>query len=168
MQQIPYPSHALAQRINTKPAKEFMKAIFGKVLKNILNQDFTGVSDLKNLSGFNRILIEDSTKAQLHERLSEAFQGTGGSASKSQVKIEYIFDYLSEKFVHIEFCSGNIPDQSLGNRIISILEKDDLVLVDLGYYSLKRIKAIESAYAYFISRLKSDVVFIKAQRLGDH
>ncbi len=148
---------ALAQRINTKSAKEFMKTAFGKLLKNVISQDFTGTSDLKNLSGFNRILIEDSTKAQLHERLSDAFKGTGGSASKSQIKIEYIFDYLSEQFVHMKFCSGNIPDQSLGDLIIPILEKDDLVLADLGYYSLKRIKAIDNASAYYISRLKSDV-----------
>jgi hypothetical protein len=140
-----------------------MKACFGKVLKETVSKDFIHVSDLKNLSGFNRILIEDSTKAELHEKLSPHFTGTGGTASKSAVKIDYIFDYLSEEFVAIDFFSGNTPDQSLANRIIPILEKDDLVLRDLGYYVLEQLKEIEQKNAYYISRLKIDVLVYESR-----
>jgi hypothetical protein len=153
---------ALAQRINTRGAEAFMKACFGKILKEVVKKDFVGVSDLKNLSGFNRILIEDSTKAELHEKLSPYFKGTGGTASKAAVKIDYIFDYLSEDVVYIDFFSGNIPDQSLASRIIPILEKDDLVLRDLGYYALERLKEIEQKDAYYISRLKIDVLIYES------
>lgn len=155
---------ALAQRINTKPAQAFMKACFGKVLKEAIKTGSSGLSDLTNLSGFNRILIEDSTKAQLHEKLHSFFKGSGGKASKSAVKIDYTFDYLSEDFINIDFCSGNIPDQALANRIISILEKDDLVLRDLGYYALERFKEIEQKGAYFISRFKDDVLVYESVR----
>jgi hypothetical protein len=103
------------------------------------------------------MLIEDSTKSELHEKLSPHFKGSGGLASKASVKIDYIFDYLSEKFVFIEFVSGNIPDQSLADRIITVLEKNDLVIRDLGYYVLERIKEIERKNAYYISRLKINV-----------
>ncbi len=154
---------ALAQRINKSPAQEFMKACFGKVLKEMVKQDFSGLSDLHNLSGFNRILIEDSTKAELNEKLSPHFKGTGGVASKSAIKIDYIFDYLSEKVVDIEFFSGNIPDQSLASRLIRILEKDDLVIRDLGYYALQRLKEIEQELAYYISRLKADVIVYESK-----
>ena len=64
---------ALAQRINTKAAVEFMKACFGKVLKEVISRDYTTLFDLKNLSGFNRVLIEDSTMAELNEKLSPHF-----------------------------------------------------------------------------------------------
>lgn len=154
---------ALAQRINTKSAEAFMRACFGKVLKEIVKKEFVGLSDLQNLSGFNRILIEDSTKAELHEKLSPYFKGSGGGASKSAVKIDYIFDYLSEEIVDIEFFSGNVPDQSLAKRLILVLEKDDLVLRDLGYYALERLKEIEVKEAYHISRLKSDVVVYESK-----
>lgn len=149
---------ALAQRINSKEAEAFMKACFGKVLKEIIRKDFSYLSDLPNFSGFNRILIEDSTKAELHEKLSPYFKGTGGSASKASVKIDYIFDYLSEELVDIDFFSGHIPDQTLSKRIVTILEKDDLVIRDLGYYALERFKEIEKKGAYFISRFKDDVL----------
>ena len=154
---------ALAQRINTKSAVEFMKACFGKVLKEIVKKDFDNLSDLQNLSDFNRVLIEDSTKAELHEKLSPHFKGSGGAASKSSVKIDYIFDYLSEAVVDVDFFSGSVPDQSLASRLIPILEKDDLVIRDLGYYALDRLKEIEVKGAYHISRLKIDVAVYKSK-----
>lgn len=148
---------ALAQRINSAGAIAFMKACFEKVFLNIVKKDFTQLLDLHNLSGFNRLLIEDSTTAELHEKLSPYFKGSGGSASKALIKINFIFDYLSEKVVDIEFCSGSIPDQALAGRIIQVLEKDDLVVRDLGYYALQKIKEIEQRGAYYVSRLKTDV-----------
>jgi len=148
---------ALAQRMNTKPAERFMKACFEKMLKETIQNEFKSFSDLPNLVGFNRVLIEDSTKAELHEKLSPHFQGSGGVASKAAVKIDYIFDYQSEKIVDIQFFSGNNPDQALAGRVTFLLEKDDLLIRDLGYYALGRIKEIEEADAYYISRFKSDV-----------
>ena len=145
---------ALAQRINSKWSAAFMKACFETVLKNLVKQELTGMSDLKNLSGFNRMLIEDSTRAELHEKLSPYFKGSGGVASKASVKIDYIFDYLSEKMVDIDFFSGNQPDQSLAGRLICMLEKDDLVIRDLGYFVIKKLQEIEEKGAYYISRWK--------------
>jgi hypothetical protein len=148
---------ALAQRINTIEARAFMKACFGKMISAIIRKDFYPLRDLKNLSGFYRILIEDSTTAEIHEALSPEFKGAGGSASISAVKINFIFDYLSEQVVNIDFFSGNVPDQALAGNIISLLEKDDLVIRDLGYYALPKIKQIVERGAYFISRLKGGV-----------
>ena len=151
---------ALAQRINTKTAEKFMRAYFGKVLKEVVKQDVADVSDLHNLSGFNRVLIEDSTRVELHEKLGFYFKGCGGIASKASLKIDYIFDYLSEEIVDIEFFSGNVPDQSLSGRIISLLEKDDLVIRDLGYFVLKAMQEIEKNEAYYVSRWKvSELVY---------
>jgi hypothetical protein len=149
---------ALTQRINTKSAVAFMRTCFAKVLKEVVKKDLGSLGDLQHLSGFNRILIEDSTKAELHEKLSSHFKGTGGVASKSSVKMDYIFDYLSEEVIDVEFFSGNMPDQSLASRLIPLLEKNDLVIRDLGYYARERLKEIEKADAYWISRLKNDVV----------
>lgn len=147
---------ALTQRINSKGAEAFMKACFGKALKEMVRKDLAGLSDLQNLSGFNRILIEDSTRAELHEKLSPYFKGSGGAASKASVKIDFIFDYLSEAIVDIDFFSGNKPDQGLAGRLIPMLEKDDLVIRDLGYFVLKKLQEIEEKGAYYISRWKAN------------
>lgn len=145
---------ALAQRMNTKVAQEFMKACFGKVLKEIVKKGLERVTDLQNLSMFKRILIEDSTRAELDERLSSIFPGSGGVASKSSLKIDYIFDYHTEGFVSLDFCPGNKPDQSLASNIIHLLKKGDLVIRDLGYFALNRLKEIEEKEAFYISRWK--------------
>ena len=147
----------LSQRLNTKAAERFMKACFEKILKETIQNELNSFSDLPTLGSFNRVLIEDSTKAELHEKLSPYFKGSGGVASTAAIKIDYIFDYLSEKIVDIEFFSGNTPDQSLASRIISQLEKGDLLIRDLGYYAIGRLKEIEEANAYYISRFKNDV-----------
>lgn len=147
---------ALAQRMNTKMAQAFMKACFGKVIKEILKQDFTTISDLDDLRDFNRILIQDSTRAELHEKLSTRFKGSGGVASRASVKIDFIFDYLSEEIINIDFCSGNKPDQSLAGNINALLEENDLVVRDLGYFALKRLQEIDEKGAYFISRWRVD------------
>lgn len=153
---------ALSQRINTKMAQEFMKACFGRVLKELVKQD-CGSSDLSNLSIFNRVLIEDSTRAELHEKLSPHFKGSGGVASKASVKIDFIFDYLSEDTVDVSFCSGNKPDQSLASHIIPILKKNDLVIRDLGYFVLERFQEIDRKEAYYISRWKVNECVYKSK-----
>jgi hypothetical protein len=147
---------ALAQRINTKMAQSFMRTCFGTVIKEIVKQDFTTISDLDDLRGFNRILIQDSTRVELHEKLSTLFKGSGGVASKASVKIDFIFDYLSEEIVSIDFFSGNKPDQSLAININSLLKENDLIVRDLGYFAVKRLQEIDMLGAYFISRWRVD------------
>jgi Transposase DDE domain len=148
---------ALAQRMNTKAAKNFMKSCFEKVFNNIVKKSCANLIDLQNLTVFNRILIEDSTQAELDEKLSPYFKGCGGSASKAALKINFIFDYLSEQFIDIRFFPGNKPDQSLAGHVISMLEKGDLVIRDLGYYALDKIKQIEQKSCFYISRFKSEI-----------
>lgn len=148
---------ALTQRINNASAARFMKACLSYILKEVIHKDIAPLSDLPHLARFNRILIQDSTKAELHEKLSPHFKGSGGAASTSAVKIDYIFDYQSEETINVEFFSGNIPDQALANRIIALLEEKDLVLRDLGYYLLDSMKKIEEKKAYYVSRFKVDV-----------
>lgn len=154
---------ALCQRINSAGAELFMKCCFEKVLANVIKKNMRSLSDISILSIFNRVLLEDSTTAQLHEELSSHFPGSGGSASKSSMKINAIFDFLSESFVDIHFCSGKTPDQALAGRIMHVLQKNDLVLRDLGYYALPKIKEIEKNEAYYISRLKSDVTVYESK-----
>lgn len=158
---------ALAQRINTTSAARFMKACLGYILKKVISKDIAPLSDLPRLAKFHRILIQDSTKAELHEKLSPHFKGSGGVASKSAVKIDYIFDYKSEETIDVEFFSGNVPDQTLANRIIDLLEKDDLVLRDLGYYLLDSMKKIEEKNAHYVSRFKVDVNVYKSKESKD-
>jgi len=150
---------ALAQRMNTINAKKFMESCFGKMLKEIFQKEFVALSDLPNLATFNRVLIQDSTVGELHEKLSPHFQGCGGSlhGSNAGFKIDYIFDYISEQFVDIYVCEGKKTDQVLGGRVTGMLQKNDLLIRDLGYFAISKLKEIAVVGACYITRLKSDV-----------
>jgi IS4 transposase len=148
---------ALAQRINTENAELFMKQCFSMVLREVVQKSTVEIGDLKNFKKFKRILIEDSTMIELNENASSIYRGRGGAASKAAVKINYIFDYLSEKTIEVKFTSGNTPDQKLAGRIIPLLAEDDLVIRDLGYFVLQRIKEIEDKKAFYVSRFKSNI-----------
>ncbi len=158
---------ALSQRMNTEAAEKFMKACFEKILKETLQMDLNNFSDLPALSCFNRLLIEDSTQFQLHEKLSPYFKGCGGSSSKASIKIDFCFDYFSERCVEIKFFSGDTPDQALATQMIPLLQNKDLLIRDLGYYALERIKEIDAAQAYYISRAKSDIAIYETTTSSD-
>lgn len=148
---------ALFQRMNTEAAELYMKKLLSEVFSEIVKKHSIDPKDFPNLKFFNRILIEDSTMVELHEKLSSTYKGRGGAASKSALKINYVFDYVSGQIVEIEVCSGNKPDQSLAGQIIPHLKQNDIVIRDLGYYVLKKFKEVEKAGGYNISRLKSNV-----------
>jgi IS4 transposase len=145
---------ALAQRINTQAAVRFMKFCFETVLKEIVRKEITSLTDLPNLSCFKHILIQDSSRMELHEKLSPYFKGSGGVASKASIKFDYIFDYLSEQAIDVEFYSGNKPDQSLANRLIPMIGVGDLVIRDLGYFIIDSLVRIEEKGAFYVSRWK--------------
>lgn len=148
---------ALAQRINSEGAETFMKKCFFEVLREVVRKPTSKLGDLKKYNKFARILIEDSTMIELNEKLSSIFKGRGGAASKAALKINYVFDYLSDQTIEVEFTSGNTPDQKLAGRIINNLVENDLIIRDLGYFVLKKFKEIEEKKAFYVSRFKSNV-----------
>lgn len=145
---------ALAQRINTKGAKEFMQACFGRVLKEFINKTVSEERDLQDLSYFSRFIIEDSTRIELDQRASKSFKGSGGLASKASIKINFSFDYFSEEFIRINFFSGIESDLTLSRHIFSELKPKDLLVRDLGYFILSQFQEIEEKGAYYVSRWK--------------
>jgi len=115
------------------------------------------------LAPFGRVLLEDSTPCRLHEKLADAFKGSGGSASPSAVKIDLIYDVLHHSLLEMHLCDGTAADQGRALAIIPHLRPDDLVLRDLGYLSLESLRQIEAQEAWYLSRLSKGVdVYLEA------
>lgn len=153
-------AQALCERINDSSSKTLMQAVFAQILFYARTKTIQRCPKLdKKLSRFNRVLIEDSTVAKLHEKLSKEYEGTnrGGTGAKSQVKIDLIHDIMKGEIIDAEIYEGKEPDQSLAGRIINYVQPDDLVIRDLGYFVLKHFKAIAEKAAYFLSRLQPNV-----------
>lgn len=146
---------SLQSKINRKETAMFIKEIMTSVMSHEIDRVLGKL--LKNRKKkapiFLRILIQDSTVISLPETLSKIFKGCGGTASKAAVKWDYIIDQMNHMIVKMRWVAGNVPDAALSGNIIDLIQEDDLVIRDLGYFNLGNFSKIISKKAYFISRL---------------
>jgi DNA-binding transcriptional regulator/RsmH inhibitor MraZ len=153
---------AVAKRI-TDYLVNFLKALLAHSLSFSLQ--FKSEPIYKNLaSKFTRILLHDSTSIQVDSKLVEHFPGCKNQSQKpiAILKIQAIYDLLSETFCKFNLSSFTRNDQRASSDIIDILKPGDLVIRDLGYFDLRNFKTIHSKNAYFINRLKFGTAIFKS------
>jgi hypothetical protein len=103
---------------------------------------------------FGRIVINDSTVFQLPEEYAGKYRGSGGGASKAGIKNQYCYDLLSQEIIDITVQEATIPDCRYA---LQDLRANDLRIEDLGYFKIEKLRLIEKAEAFFLSRLKFGV-----------
>lgn len=164
-------SQALAKRTNCQASSSLMKAVFVRILQKSRQKVMATFSNMEaTLSPFPKVLIEDSTVIRLHEKLQNRFKGTnrGGTAGRAQLKIDLIHEVKHDQIIEASIHSGNKPDQGLSSKILDHVRPGDLVIRDLGYYSLVVFQKIIEKGGYFLSRLKaSSKVFNEDMELLD-
>jgi len=108
--------------------------------------------------GFNKVLLQDSTTLKLPDKLASYFPGniTKG-IQKAIARIQCVMNLQTLEFLQFSLKSFRDNDQSASADVLNILSKGDLLIRDLGYFSLKTFKRIISRQAYFLSRLRFGV-----------
>lgn len=153
---------ALHQRLNSPQAVTYMQEVFHLALR----AQFAPLSAQLTpgcLAPFGRVFLEDSTQCRLHHKLADAFKGSGGSASSASVKIDVIYDLRHHRLHDLAVTAGRVADQGHATAIVPHLRADDLVIRDLGYFSLESLTQIATKQAWFLSRLSSTVaVYLSA------
>lgn len=155
-------SQALCKRINTPSSSALMKGVLNELLIKVHEKITYSCPKLAiGLKGFNRILVEDSSIIMLNEKLEEKYKGTnrGGCSGKAQVKIDLITDISKGLLVDAQLFRGNEPDRGIAERILSIIKKGDLIIRDLGYFTINAFRKIADFGSYFLSRLLPGVLF---------
>lgn len=142
-------------------AVEFLQSVFRQYFENqlILHRLPTILSDK-----FTAIRVMDSTEFKLPESLSHVFPGFSGEGTKACAQIQFEFDALSERVIHMSVENARVSDKTYASERLGSLRKGDLVLRDLGYYSISSYKEIESQEAFYISRLKPQVLIYEKKR----
>jgi hypothetical protein len=82
--------------------------------------------------------------------LQKHFKGHGGNGSKSALKINTIYDLLSGRFVHLREHSGAKSDQTLGQETLEHLQRNDLLMRDLGYLKITNLDKIQKIGAFYL------------------
>ena len=129
-------------------------SFFNKIFSYLMQDQSCALLNKEILTSFNRVLIQDSTKFKIHESHKENFGGFGKDVP-SALCIQLQFDVKASKMESIDIAAGNSSDSKSGNQKAHELQPDDLVINDLGYFSIATFRTIEQKKAYFVSRLKS-------------
>ncbi|MBA3237468.1 MAG: IS4 family transposase, partial [Parachlamydiaceae bacterium] len=170
-------SQALCERINDASSSRLMKGVFALLLCKIHEHITISCPKLTlGLEGFRRVLLQDSTVVTLNTKLEEIYKGTrrGNSCIKAQVKIDLIHDLSKGVLIDAKIFRGNEPDQGLAKRVLDYIKTGDLIIRDLGYFSMAVFAALIKINAYFLSRLLPRVNFYlnkndaKALDLGEY
>ena len=150
-------------RISKQAIDKRIKQPLIKFLESVLEKSLSlniGLECKKSLGVmFNRIITNDSTTIQLDSKLAEHFPGNKNQSNKKTaiLKIQAFYDLLAERFCHLSFSPYTKNDQKASVDILTMIQRGDLIIRDLGYFVLSVFTQIQQLGAYFLSRLKYNV-----------
>jgi len=137
--------------------KEFLKICLAKALE--ISMKRLNI-DNEVLAHLTHVYIIDSTNFDLHPKLSEIFKGNSGAASKSSLRIQFVYDFLSGR-MYIQIGDVKLTDAKTFHTIIKEarleIQGAALFLADLGYYKTDSFLLIDKSSHFFISKFKFDV-----------
>jgi hypothetical protein len=150
-----YSKQAFHQRLSKNIERflgEVAVALFGRMSAPLRAQGC--------FASFGRVLLQDSTIHSLPRRLAAAFPGSADQKCqhRAALKIQWVCDLLSGSLLQFSLASFRRNDQAAAPDILGILQKGDLVLRDLGYFSLPVLARVQTAGACFLSRLRQGLV----------
>jgi len=147
---------SLDERFNERTVN-FVKSILSRLIREQLSSLLYGEEFLSN---FNHVRIKDSTKFNVPSHLKEHYRGSGGSGSTSEagICIQFEFDLKTGQFLDLTLTEAIRNDQQDAKETAENVCKDDLVMRDLGYFSILVLENIHKKEAFFLSRLPSHVL----------
>jgi len=119
-------------------------------------------------SPFKRILTGDSSFLRLLKKNAEHFPAHGNAHGKTAgTKTDLIFDLLTGDPIYADLYLGTEQDKVIGDDLFGSLRREDLVLRDMGYFSVEAFRAIEEFGAHWLSRLPLSVDALVTQKTSD-
>lgn len=149
---------SLDERFNTF-AVTFMRQCFNAVFDQVLGyKTMTRVHPI-----FERVLLTDATSFQLPAHLAAFYQGNGGSNGPAGIKIHQQYELLTGSLRQLELRNSKENDVNLLQDFDYSQVKRELHLLDLGYFKIRHLQALDEAGGYFISRYKTGLTLYSRQ-----
>lgn len=139
------------------PCLEFVKAVLACALTSVAGAPVVIPSGI--LSSFGRVIVADSTTVKLADKFKALFPGSGNKFSTTaSMKIQCAVDLLAGTFVHFSMTPFTRNDQAASVDVLGYLRAGDLIIRDLGYFSIAVLRSIADAQAFFLSRMRMEVL----------
>jgi hypothetical protein len=116
---------------------------------------------------FKNVYLHDSTCYSLPLQLVKDYPGNISVGLKRAVaKVQVVFNLTRRNFSYFELTGYADADTKATQFVNLLLHKGDLIIRDLGYFSMDCFKQIQLTKAYFLSRYKHHVAirFTEASR----
>lgn len=135
---------------------EFLSACLARVLAGV--PETTGAALAHLPDGIRRVLVADSTLLALHPSLAESFPGASNQsgARQASARIQAVLDLVTGCFIDFQIGSFRDNDQKAASWVAGLVRRGDLILRDLGYFTLGSLRTIAAKGAFFITRLRLD------------
>ena len=121
---------------------------------------------LKSIPFIKNIQVTDSSTISLNNQLKKVYPGLRNHGAT--VKLQAVMDAVNYQFYSLELRSSRENDQSY-KSYLRCVEKDTLVINDLGYFCTDSFKEIQHKEAFFLFRyLKStNLYYVTGQKAGE-
>ena len=148
---ISYSKQALHQRLSGN-----LEAFLTGIAASLFQHTAAVTNQSGWLTGFPRVLLQDSTTEPVPAHLAKAFPGSRSQRRKSggNVKLQFITDLIGASVLHWSLSGFTRNDQAAAGDILQHVRPGDLVLRDLGYFSLQVFRRLDQAGAFFLSRCR--------------
>lgn len=143
---------AFWERLSRNRLKHFLKQVVSHLMSQLATTTLQSVDVLTGL-GVSQILLVDSCTISLWDGAKTSYPGT---LTKAGIKWHACFDLLSGVLYWFELTPSSTHDSQCFPEIEKL--KGKLLIFDLGYWDFGLLLALEKAKAFFLSRLKSNVV----------
>ena len=102
-----------------------------------MQQRYSTIATAVGSRAIQRILIEDASVQVMLKSNTDAFPAHGNHHGKTAgVKIDFAFDLLTGSIVSHSLQAATEQDKSIGKEFVIEVRRGDLVLRDMGYFSL--------------------------------
>jgi hypothetical protein len=133
---------------------EASTAFLTGVMQRLFGQRFSAGLSNEALGMIRRILVEDSSVQAMPKANAETFPAHGNRhGSTAGVKFDFAYDLLSGEVASHTLEAATEQDKAIGREFVSMVRENDLVLRDMGYFSLAEFVEIERRRAWWLTRV---------------
>jgi hypothetical protein len=136
----------------------FLKLLLSEVFSKSIEEASKRARSQGVMKYFKNILVQDSTILCLPQWLKMFYPGNRSRGEvRALIKIQIIVELRSNTIVWFSITPYSKNDQSMSSHILDVAKKGDLVIRDLGYFTLKVFQKMKQQGLCFVSRIKPGV-----------